>query len=66
MRDTTDQLRMRILVIKDRLPRKYMDRLKDKFPKYQKDKDLISRVYRVVAIQIVDEEIINDLESIIL
>ena len=62
---TNDELRMRVLKLKDRLPRKYSDRLKDKFPKYKKA-DLMSKVYRVVSLQITDEQITEDLEKICL
>lgn len=60
---TNDELRMRVLKLKDRLPRKYTERLRDKFPKYKKS-DLMSRVYKVVALQITDESITDDLEKI--
>lgn len=60
---TTDQLRMKMLKIKKRLPNKYMDALTEKFPKYENQKD---RVRKVVALQVVDGKIINDLEAIAL
>lgn len=60
-----DELRMRILTLKDRLPRKYAERLQAKFPKYR-NTVLIGKVYRVVALQIIDEQIISDLEKIVI
>ncbi len=62
---TSDELRFRILRLKERLPNKYAERLKDRFPKYKKIGQ-IDRVRKVVSLQLLDESIVNDLEKIIL
>lgn len=58
-----DKLRMKMLLLKKKLPNKYMSALIEKFPKYQSQKD---RVRKVVALQVIDGKIINDLEAIAL
>lgn len=60
---TRDELITRMLKIKKRLPNGYMEVLVDKFPKYKKQPQ---RVRSVVALQLVDKSIIDDLEKIAL
>jgi hypothetical protein len=56
-----DILVKKMLSIKQRLPNQYMGKLTAKFPKYATEK---GRVRKVVALQLVDEEIINALAKI--